>query len=504
MQNKVELGADRNTSAVMDRQKASPGFAFSLRFKGWMFNVLLIAYITFIAVFVLNQRHQPLQQLEEYQKIQKAQEALVQADLAAFHLVTVLFSEVTQSDLAMVVGYFSSLRQQYLNLQNWFPEQAETFRMLVESIPPTMDEPSEANLQKIHFHLARNKSQLDRLMSLNRERLANLVEDYRAQNDSIVVTTLSLGIIGLLLLGALISLFIHKLKNDLVALQSRTVEIVDGYRGDPLPVYRNDEVGQLTQGVNYMANALAEREQALEIERSKASFMEKMVAIDSLAGGIAHEIGNPVTCIAGLVEVVKNDEDNRLSEESQQNLELLLGYSGTLVKLTHELSVFDTHKSDEYEWVDVNQLINNICNIFHYDKRWMGIRIAMDLDYSISATFASINQLTQLISNVLENALDAVSDVQSPAVVISTLQQDAEHLFIRVKDNGPGIEQGVIDHIFDPFFSTKPVGQGTGLGLAICWNIVKAHHGSIEANAELSEGTEIRILLPFSQPGEME
>ncbi|MCH8176769.1 MAG: hypothetical protein IIC09_00940 [Proteobacteria bacterium] len=239
------------------------GILSPLKFKGYLFNILLVAYIAFITAFVLSQRDQPLEQLEQYQKIQKAQEALVQADLAAFHIVTVLFSEVSQSDLESVVQYFSSLRDQYINLQQWFPEQAEAFRALVESIPATLDEPSERNLKNIHFHLARSKTELDRLMVLNSERLTDLVASHRAHNESVVVTTLALGIMGLILLGGITSLFFSRLKKDLNALQKRTAEIVQGYRGEPLPVSRNDEVGYLTQGVNYMADALAEREKAL-------------------------------------------------------------------------------------------------------------------------------------------------------------------------------------------------------------------------------------------------
>ncbi|MCH8176768.1 MAG: hypothetical protein IIC09_00935, partial [Proteobacteria bacterium] len=108
-----------------------------------------------------------------------------------------------------------------------------------------------------------------------------------------------------------------------------------------------------------------------------------MVAIDSLTGGIAHEIGNHVTCIAGLAEVLKNDEYSQLSEESRQSLEAILDHIDGLVRLTRELSVFDTHKSDEYEWLDINRVVSNTCSIFNYDKRWAGIQINMDLDHSI-------------------------------------------------------------------------------------------------------------------------
>lgn len=470
----------------------------SLKFKGYIFIVLLLSYIAFTAIFVLGQRNQPLQQLEQYQKIQKAQEALVQADLAAFHIVTILFSNVTNSDLRGVIQYFSTLREQYKILQQWFPEQAESFKLLVESIPITMEQPTSKNLQTIQFHLAKAKMELDRLMTINQERLAQLIEDYRLQSESIVITTLALGIMGLALFGAIATLFFNQLKCDLNALQKRTSEIVNGYRGDPLPVWRHDEVGQLTHGINHMSSALAEREQALTIERSKAAFKEKMVAIDSLAGGIAHEIGNPITCIAGLMNEITEDVDSRLSKDSQNNLAHMQSYIDGLVMVTRDLSVIDTRNSDQYELIDINQLIANACNIIHYDKRWTNITIDMHLDYSIPALSASINQITQLLSNVLENAMDAVQGVISPVVSIKT-QQHEQNLTITVRDNGIGMSDKVLRHIYDPFFSTKPVGEGTGLGLAICWTIAKAHNGTIEASSSDSSDTNFKISLPINQ-----
>jgi len=85
-------------------------------------------YMVLATAFFFSQRDQPLQQLEQYQKIQKTQKALAQADLAAFHVVTVLFSEVTQKEINQVISYFSTLKQQYQKLGLLFPEQSESFR----------------------------------------------------------------------------------------------------------------------------------------------------------------------------------------------------------------------------------------------------------------------------------------------------------------------------------------------------------------------------------------
>ena len=96
-------------------------FTHTLRSRGYIFIGLVLLYMLLATVFFFSQREQPLQQLQQYQKIQQTQEALVQADLAAFHVVTVLFSEVTQSELNQVVSYFSTLRPKYQELRLLFP-----------------------------------------------------------------------------------------------------------------------------------------------------------------------------------------------------------------------------------------------------------------------------------------------------------------------------------------------------------------------------------------------
>ena len=486
------------------QHKPNDRFINSLQFKGYLFILLLLSYIAFIAVFVLSQRHQPLEQQTQYQKIQNAQAALVQADLAAFHIVTVLFTDVSPAESKRVVEYFSGLREYYINLQESFPEQASSFKKLLETIPAALEQPGEETLKEIHLHLAQSKSELSRLTVLNRDRLARLIEEYRTQDDAIVVNTLALGIIGLGMLGAMTSLFFYRLKSNLNDLKNRTTEIVQGYRGPPLPVKRQDEVGQLIHGVNNMATALAEREQALEIQHSKNAFMEKMDAVDSLAGGIAHEIGNPISGIAALAEEIKTDEENQLSKDSQQNLLNLQDYVDGLVKIIQALSVIDTHKKDEFEWLDIHQLLSSTCNLFYYDKRWSNVKIQLDNNEQMPAIFASVNQITQLVSNVLENAMDAVQELTAPLITIKTQLQDKEHLLISIQDNGVGITEDALENIFNPFYSTKPVGQGTGLGLAICWTIAKAHHGIITATSAKSKGTEINITLPINQPGNNE
>jgi signal transduction histidine kinase len=479
-----------------DQRRQHPPFTRSLRSKVYIFIALVLAYMLSLSIFFFSQRDQPLQQLEQYQKIQKTDAALAQADLASFHVVTVLFAEVTRAELGQVVSYFSTLKQHYQNLRLLFPEQKEAFRQLEQSIPRASQQPDEAYLQKVHLHLARSKNELEKLKIANQLRMSRLLETYRQYDDDLVIQSLMLGVFGLAFISITTIAFFNRLKSDLLRLQVRAAEIENGYRGEPLAITRQDEVGQLTDGINYMAQALAQREQALEIERRKISFKERMTAMDSLAGGIAHEVGNPITCIAGLVDEICNDEENHMGEGSKDRLEQLQQYTDRIIMVTRDLSQLDLRDMEDSEWIDINHLLTNTVNLCRYDNRWSNINIRLDLDPEVPAIFSSENQISQMMMHLLENAWVAISTQNNPDVLLQTKLNPHNAINITVQDNGVGIKQEDLKKIFEPFYTTKTVGQGTGLGLAICWTIINSYHGNITAAPSPGGGTKIIIDLP--------
>jgi len=479
-----------------DQRPQHPPFTRSLRSKVYIFIVLILAYMLSISVFFFSQRDRPLQQLEQYQKIQKTDAALAQADLVSFHVVTVLFAEVTPAELGQVASYFSTLKQHYQNLRLLFPKQKETFRQLEQSIPQASQQPDEVYLQKVHLHLAKSKNELEKLKIANQVRMSRLLETYRQYDDSLVIQSLVLGALGLAIISIITIVFFNRLKSDLLRLQVRAAEIENGYRGEPLPITRHDEVGQLTDGINYMSQALAQREQALEIERRKISFKEKMIAMDSLAGGIAHEVGNPITCIAGLADEIRNDEDNHLSQGSIARFEQLQQYTDNIIMITRDLSQLDLRDLEDSEWIDINHLLTNSANLCRYDNRWSNINIRLDLAPGLPAIFGSENQINQMMMHLLENALDAISTQNGPTILLQTKLNPHNSINITVQDNGVGIKQEDLKHIFEPFYTTKTVGQGTGLGLAICWTIINSYHGHLSVGPAADGGTKIIIDLP--------
>lgn len=473
-------------------------FHHSLNFRGLLFILLVVLYILGITLFYVSQREQHIGQLEEYQRVQQAEEALNRADLAAFHVVTVLFSEVTDAELRQVISYFNTLRQHYQELERLFPQQAASFQQLLQSIPDSTEFVDANVLRAIHFHLAKSKNELERLQVINQERMQQVVRSHDRKRNEHILETLFLATIGLIALSGLTSIFFQRLKSDLRALQFRTEEILKGFRGNPLPITRNDELGLLTGGINSLSQSLAAREYDLEVARRRSSFREKMLAVDALAGGIAHEIGNPLTCIAGLTDGILNDSECHLSPHSRRDIEQIQASIAGLEKITRDISYLDIKKQDQPEWLDLNTLIDNTIKIFQYDSRYSAINIHYTRNPDLGAVFSTNDLLVLLLTNLFENAKDAIGDQDRAQIEVSTEQLQADCVHLRVEDNGPGVNAKQLEKIFEPFYSTKTLGQGSGLGLAVCWSICGALGGGIEASPSPLGGLRVEVTLPVN------
>jgi len=468
--------------------------------KGFIFVGMLLAYAAFLILVVLQERDLPLKQLEAYQQIQEAESALVQADLAAFHVVTTLLSNVNNNDMRTIVQYFSVLREQYDILTELFPEKAESFKQFVETLTVLLREPTKENFMSFHSQLTHAKQEIDQLLVENRGKRELLLEEFRTHSDHVVITTLTLGIIGLTLLGGTTSLFFMQLTKDINRLRLRVSEIMNGYRGAPLSITRKDELGELTSGVNHMAQTLKEKEKELELERRKSSYQEKMNAIETLAGGIAHEIGNPIACISGLAQEIQDLTENKLDAPIQHNLQSIQNYSEGLSRITRDLSVMSASSDDQSQLLDFNQLITTTTGLLQYDKRWDAIQFEYDLMPNLPAISGFSDQLSLLLNNLLENSLDALNEQKapghSPKIKITTHLLADSDLILTIKDNGKGMAETIQHRAFEPFYSTKPVGQGSGLGLSLCWSIISTHKGEIKLSSVPEKGTTIEIRIP--------
>ena len=248
---------------------------------------------------------------------------------------------------------------------------------------------------------------------------------------------------------------------------------------------------------------------------------EKMASLGELTAGIAHEIQNPLNFVNNFSEVNKELADELEQEidkgnytdakaiakdikENEQKINHHGKRADTIVKgmLQHSRS-----SSGQKEPTDINALADEYLRLAYHGLRAkdksFNAKFETDFDSSLEKINVVPQDIGRVILNLINNAFyacaersrSAVSEKYEPTVIVSTKKLDNK-IEVKVKDNGGGIPQKVLDKIFQPFFTTKPTGQGTGLGLSLSYDIVKAHGGEIRVRTKEAEGTEFIINLP--------
>ena len=483
-------------------------FLISIRTKGLIVFFALIVYSIVIAIFAFHQKNLLLRDFEEIQENLETETMLKQAEVSSFHAVMAIFANIDAHDqtagMQRIQMHYQSLIDRQSELTNRLPADVLKLDDVNTAWDRLNSNVTKINLDKLGIELIKAKDDLATIIEKTESERKSLSDHYRAQSDSVAMTTFLLGILGLGLLGAIIGLFFRRLTNDLQVLQNRALEIVKGFRGEPIPISRHDEVGLLMTAVNNMADTLDQREKELMLERQKYFHQEKMAAIGVLAAGVAHEIGNPIAAISGIAqEMVDRRAENKngclASNCHDCRPEMIYTQTERLAAITREISDFASPRAIEPEFLDLNGQLRSTSSLIRYDKRLHGVKLELNLESQLPAIYGVANQLTQLIMNLLINAMDALEGLldRSPTIVITT-SANTEHACVTIEDNGHGIEPETLNRVFEAFFTTKPAGKGTGLGLSLCYSITKMHGGTIEIDSTPGVGTCVSLFFPLN------
>lgn len=225
---------------------------------------------------------------------------------------------------------------------------------------------------------------------------------------------------------------------------------------------------------------------------------QKMESIGTLAAGIAHEVGNPLTSISSLVQVVQRTSDDDFTKEK---LELIKHQVTRISKIIRDLVDFSRPSTYEVQLTDINKSIRQAVEIVRVGKKSKSIQFEVQLDAALPSIHLVPDQVEQVFINILINAVDAVFDVQQheqrEGKITVSSRVDGEHVGVTIEDNGKGMSEEQVEKIFEPFFTTKGVGEGTGLGLWVSYGIVKSFHGEIRVESRVGDGSSFTILLPL-------
>ncbi|MGA3212998.1 MAG: ATP-binding protein [Terriglobales bacterium] len=221
---------------------------------------------------------------------------------------------------------------------------------------------------------------------------------------------------------------------------------------------------------------------------------EKLASMGELISGAAHEINNPLTAIIGYSDLLADDPE---LPAQKKGFVIKIGQQARRVRdLVANLRSFTRHIPGEKGLVDLNAILTKAAELRVLDVKEK-IRIIEDLEPDLPPITGDANGLLQVCFHIIGNAIDALEQIDGGELRIST-HSDRGNAVVEFEDNGPGIRD--TKRIFDPFYTTKPVGKGTGLGLSACYGIVQNHKGQIVAENRPHGGAKFTLILPFAKP----
>jgi len=242
------------------------------------------------------------------------------------------------------------------------------------------------------------------------------------------------------------------------------------------------------------ARLLAQSESSVvNLQRLQAQMVhsEKLVSLGQLAAGAAHEINNPLTAILGYSDLLADDQG--LPERTRATAVKIRDQARRTKNLVQNLLSFARQVPAERTLLDINTVVTNAVQLRALDLHNGGSRIEPHLESVLPGVRGDSNQLMQVFFNIINNALDAMAEQGGGVLTIKT-QRDRANVVVLFSDSGPGIREP--HRVFDPFYTTKPVGKGTGLGLSICYGIVQEHSGNIRCYNGQTGGAVFRVELP--------
>jgi PAS domain S-box-containing protein len=264
-----------------------------------------------------------------------------------------------------------------------------------------------------------------------------------------------------------------------------------------------EEDGQIG-GVIIYSQLITERKKLEEQLRQS----QKMEAIGQLAGGVAHDFNNIVATILMQAESVRGDV---VKPEVAKALDEIIASSERAASLIRQLLAFGRRQLMQLSIMNVNELVDDLGSML---GRIVGEHVTMRLELHPAPLYvhADAGMLDQVLVNLVVNARDAMPRGGEVVIRTAEVMLDGEavrampdaapgrYVALSVHDTGVGIAPGAREHLFEPFYTTKPLGKGTGLGLPMVFGIVKQHHGQVRVDSEPGRGTTFEVLLPASGP----
>lgn len=226
--------------------------------------------------------------------------------------------------------------------------------------------------------------------------------------------------------------------------------------------------------------------------REQLIHSERLSAIGQLVAGVAHEINNPLQAVMGFTELLATSKD---PDEIQRDLEQIRREAGRAAKIVRHLLSFARRSTLERSVADLNEIVRTTLALRSFELRNANIDVHQEYSRDLPVIVVNREEIQQVVLNLILNAEQAIRGTAMHGTIRVRTDQTGDTAFVEVSDDGPGVATDQRGRIFEPFYTTKLVGEGTGLGLSVSLGIAQAHGGALRL-VPSSRGACFRLMLP--------
>lgn len=239
-----------------------------------------------------------------------------------------------------------------------------------------------------------------------------------------------------------------------------------------------------------------EKERQLELTKQQLARSARIALLGELAAGIAHEINNILTPAMGNLSILLMKKSD-LSKDLVERLETIEWSVAKASSMLHQLLDLSHEKPEKKETKDIGAILEQSLSLLKYKFVKSKIEVKKDLKPNVPKVHVDDAQIGQVFTNLFLNAIYAMEQGGTLRIAASYYSGKSAYVEILFEDTGPGILPEIMDHVFEPFYTTKDVGRGTGLGLFISYGIIEKHGGTIDVANLPDKGTQFKICLPL-------
>jgi signal transduction histidine kinase len=399
------------------------------------------------------------------------------------------------------------------NIPAWYPQLLQLYNKASETASDVVSHYKHGNKLKA-YEEATNifDALIKRVSDLEQEKVAEAqaMFDRSKELTKQVESAVSLVLfVAFVLSVALFRSLYRAVMNPLEALRLGAVEFGKGHWDHRIDLSSKNEFGSLAESFNTMA----ENVKQLQMQ---AVHMDRMSAVGQLAGGVAHEINNPLTAVLGQAQILMA----RLGEKDPAYPQISKIEQAALrcKKIVRGLLDFSRPSQSAFESVNIQSIIDATVELCEADLKRARVTIERRMDKMLPAIEGNSSELQQIFLNLVNNAIQAMpkggtltvdAKVSNDIVTLAartkggpTRKVQGPWLEISFKDTGIGISKEHLARVFEPFFTTKEIGKGTGLGLAVSMGIVQKHNGDLRVeSAGANRGSTFYLILPVKTAG---